>query len=298
MNSVIELTALTKTFGKSRGVSNISLKVPKGTIYGFLGPNGAGKSTTINMIMGLSSPTSGEIRVLGKDIKSHGIETRINIGFLSSDMSLDGHLTGWQQLEYFGQLRGDFNKKYIEELANRFDCNLSRKQKTLSRGNRQKVALIQALMHRPKLLILDEPTSGLDPLVQAEFNQTILEHRASGNSTFISSHVLSEVQELCDHVAFIREGKLVVDTTVKTLIKSAPKQVRLGSTDPKLIKALEKLPGVANLTTTRHRCNFTYKGESNTLIKTMGMFDISDVSVEDADLESTFLSFYEEKENV
>lgn len=294
--NVIEIKNLTKTYGKSRGVDDISLSVTDGTIFGFLGPNGAGKSTTINMLINLTKPTSGQIEIFGKNTQDKGLDIRRDTGFLSSDMALDGHLTGWQQLEYFGNLRGHWDKKYVAELADRLDANLQVKTKSLSRGNRQKIGLISALMHKPKLLILDEPTSGLDPLIQAEFNKIILEHKKAGHTTFISSHVLSEVQELCDHVAFIREGKLVANTTVQDLAKAAPKHVRLGSSDPKLVRDIEKLAGVMQLKAHHHSLEFGFQGDMNALIKILAKHQLTDASIANTDLESTFMTFYEDSD--
>ncbi len=281
-------------YGSSRGVTEISLEVPAGTIFGFLGPNGAGKSTTINMLLGLIKPTSGRIRIFDQPIEENGLSIRRDVGFLPSDMSLDGHLTGWQQLEYFGNLRGDFDPAYVRELAKRLDCNLNRKIRTLSRGNRQKVGLIQALMHKPKLLILDEPTSGLDPLIQAEFNAIILDHKKAGNTTFISSHVLSEVQELCDHVAFIRQGKIVASSMMSDLAKATPKQAFVVSTDKKLPAALKKLAGVTKLSAKGSQHTFNYTGDSNKLIKLLSGYKLEDFSISSTDLESTFMTYYEQ----
>lgn len=294
MKSVIQIDALTKTYGTSRGVTEISLSVPEGAIFGFLGPNGAGKSTTINMLLGLIHPTSGAIRIFDKPIDEQGIDIRRDVGFLPSDMALDKHLTGWQQLEYFGRLRGDFDPKYVRELAQRLDCNLSRKIRTLSRGNRQKVGLIQALMHKPKLLILDEPTSGLDPLIQAEFNEIILDHKKAGRTTFISSHVLSEIQELCDRVAFIRQGKIVANSTMDELSKAAPKQAIIVSADKKLGNALQKLRGVSNFSSKNDQYIFRFTGDSNRLIKLLSSHTLTDFSLSSNDLESTFMTYYEE----
>lgn len=291
---VIELKNLTKTYGKSRGVNDVTLSVPEGTIFGFLGPNGAGKSTTINMLINLTKPTSGHIEIFGKDAVRQGLDIRADIGFLSSDMALDGHLTGWQQLEYFGALRGRFDRAYVLELAKRLECKLDRKQKTLSRGNRQKVGLISALMHRPKLLILDEPTSGLDPLIQAEFNKIIIDHKAAGNTTFISSHVLSEIQELCDHVAFIRQGKIIASTTIEELAKAAPKHVRLAPAYPKLVSAVEGLTDATNLIAGHQNLQFSYGGDVNKLMKLLVKHQLTDLSIENADLESTFRTYYED----
>lgn len=295
MQSVIDIENLTKTYGSSRGVADISISVPKGTIYGFLGPNGAGKSTTINMLLGLTHPTKGTIRIFGKSVESDSIGIRRDVGFLPSDMALDKHLTGWQQLEYFGRLRGDYDPSYIRKLAKRLDCNLNRKIRTLSRGNRQKIGLIQALMHKPSLLILDEPTSGLDPLIQAEFNEILNEHKKAGRTTFISSHVLSEVQELCDYVAFIRQGTLVANTTMEALTDAAPKQAIVYSEDKKLKTSLQKLEGVTNLTHKGFKYSFHFNGNSNQLLHSLSTHEITDFSVSRSDLESTFMTYYEDE---
>lgn len=295
MNTVIEIQNLTKMYGSSRGVTDISLRVPVGTIFGFLGPNGAGKSTTINMLINLTKPTSGHIKIFDKDSQTEGLQIRKDIGFLSSDMALDGHLTGWQQLEYFGHLRKDFDKTYVAELAERLSSNLDVKIKSLSRGNRQKIGLISALMHQPELLILDEPTSGLDPLIQAEFNKIIEEHKKAGHTTFISSHVLSEVQELCDHVAFIKDGAIIANTSVKELMKAAPKRVKLGSSDPKLVRDIEKLQGVSLPKAHHHALEFSFSGDMNDLVKILARHKLTDISIQDSDLESTFMTFYEDK---
>src|SRR3989344_4975975 len=200
MRPVIKLNKVTKMYGSSRGVENVSLSVKKGEIFGFLGPNGAGKTTTISLIVDLIRPTSGSIKIFGLDSVENSQEIRQRIGFLAGDFTLDDGLSGWQQLEYFGNLRGNFDKQYVRELAERLACNLNKKFKTLSKGNKQKVGLISALMHKPELLIFDEPTSGLDPLVQEEFHAIIREHQAKGGTAFISSHLLSEIQEICDVV--------------------------------------------------------------------------------------------------
>lgn len=294
MPTVIELSNLTKTYGKSRGVTNINLEVPEGTVFGFLGPNGAGKSTTINMLVNFTHPTSGTIKIFGKDNSKYGLETRKDIGFLASDMALDSNLTGWQQVEYFGNLRGKCDKPYVKELAKRLDCNLSRKIKTLSRGNRQKVALIGALMHKPKLLLLDEPTSGLDPLIQAEFNKIILEHKAAGRTTFISSHVLSEIQELCDQVAFIRQGKIIANKTLDELAEGSPKEIRVICTDKSLAARIKRLGGVKHLKASGKHITFSYAGSINDLTHLFGMYTLEDLAIQEAELESTFMQFYED----
>lgn len=290
---VVVLRRVTKQFDEARGVFDISLKVPQGSIYGFLGPNGAGKTTTINMMVNLTRPTSGRLQIFGLDSQQHGTEIRRKIGFVSGDMALDGVLTGRQQLEYFAQLRGVNAEEKITELAERLQCDLTRKIKTLSRGNRQKVALIAALMHQPELLVLDEPTSGLDPIMQNECNKLILEHQKNGGTTFISSHILSEVQELCDRVAFIREGRLIVDTSLKDIVQGAPKILRVTSRHDDVPKQLSSLPGISEITTDGVVVGAQYNGDITPLLRRLSNLDLEDIVIEDADLEDIFSTYYE-----
>lgn len=204
----IEIKNLTKYYDKLHGIDDITLEVRKGEIFGFLGPNGAGKSTTINTILDILRPKSGTISILGvshRDVKkSHRL-----LGYLATDMETDPSLTGKQYLSFAASLQGDVDKAHVNELATRLKADLSIRIRHLSRGNRQKIGLIAALMHNPEVLILDEPTSGLDPLIQSEFYTILREHQQAGKTTFMSSHVLSEVQEVCNRVGFIKDGKLV-----------------------------------------------------------------------------------------
>lgn len=297
MQPALELDKLTKIFTGNRGIHEVSLVVPEAQIVGFLGPNGAGKTTTMSTLIGLTKPTSGRIHMLGKDGRKQNLDIRRDIGFLASDMALDGGLTGWQQLEYFGNLRGQFDRKYVSQLAKRLNSDLHRKFRRLSRGNKQKVALIAALMHKPKLLLLDEPTSGLDPLIQAEFNKIILEHRDAGNTAFISSHVLSEVQELCDSVIFIREGRVVAQKSIRELTEAAPKQARIVSEDKTLFSQLKKLEGIANIDVHDGTATFAYTGKGRDLIKLLAKHTFSDFTLQDTDLEQVFMTYYENRED-
>lgn len=290
--SVIQLKKLSKFYGKYRGVQDITLQVEAGSIFGFLGPNGAGKTTTISMMVGLLGPTSGSVSLFGRDNITFATENRAKIGYLSGDMALDGSLTGWQELEYFGNLRGELNKKYIEELADRLQCNLYRKIKTLSRGNKQKVGLIAALMHKPDLLILDEPTSGLDPLIQAEFNEIINEHKKAGRSAFISSHVLSEVQQICDEVGFIKEGRLLTTKPLKEILRAAPKQVRI-VVKGKIFSDFTKLVGAKNIQRRGNVITFSFSGNTGQLLKFLSTQASEDVTITDSDLETVFMNLYE-----
>lgn len=294
MASVITLEGLTKTFGANRGVSELQLDVAEGSIIGFLGPNGAGKSTTINMLMGYTRPTAGHATIFERDVWRESVAIHSDVGFLASDMALDGNLSGKQLLSYYGLLRGNYPKQYVHKLAKRLDCNLQRKIKTLSRGNRQKVALIAALMHKPKLLLLDEPTSGLDPLIQAEFNKIILEHKAAGRTAFISSHVLSEVQELCDRLVFIRNGQIIADTTFAELTEAAPKQVKLQTSDSRLASKLRELQGVSDLHVSKKTVRFAYTGKASALLSALGGHKLDDITIQDADLENLFMEYYED----
>ncbi len=291
--SVIMLKNVTKMYGSSVGIEEVSLNVPKGSIFGFLGPNGAGKTTTISMLIDLIRPTKGDIRIFDLDIKKDSRKIRKRIGFLSSDMVLDRNLTGWQALTYYGNLHGGFNKTYVRALAKRLDSDLTKPIKSLSRGNRQKVGLISALMHEPELLILDEPTSGLDPLIQAEFNQIIYEHQQKGHTTFVSSHVLSEIQVLCDRMAFIRAGKLVAVKTREELAAGAVKHVRIIATDKSLSPELSKLPGVNIEASETGQLIFSFSGNVNSLLALLSKHRVKDVTIQEADLETIFMGYYE-----
>lgn len=293
-NSVIELKNVTKMYGKSRGILDVNLQVPKASIFGFLGPNGAGKTTTISMLIDLIHPTKGQIKLFGLDSRKDSFKIRQKVGFLGGEMSLDEALTGLQQLEYFGRLRGSFNKKHIEDLATQLDCDLNRKIKTLSRGNRQKVGLISALMHNPELLILDEPTSGLDPLIQDQFNQIVIDYRKKGKTVFISSHILSEVEQLCDRVAFIREGRLIADKPIHEFTIGLAKHIKIATKgkNQALIKDIKHLAGISHLKTKGATINFQYSGDIHKLTQLLPKHEITDLNIMPPDLDTIFSKFY------
>jgi len=292
MANVIELNNVTKMYGNSRGVRNVSLNIEQGAIFGFLGPNGAGKTTTISMLVDLIRPTKGALKIFGLDSHTDGQAIRKRIGFLAGDFALDGSLTGWQQLTYFGNLHGGLDKPRVSKLAKQLDCNLNRPIKTLSRGNKQKVGLISALMHDPELLIFDEPTSGLDPLIQAEFNNIIAEHQAAGKTAFISSHMLSEVQTICNQVGFIREGELIAVKSLSEIGQATAKHVRVLA-DEATQKALRKLHGVKVNLHKGDSLEFTYDGDINSLLKLLADHKLNDATIQEADLETVFMKYYE-----
>lgn len=290
----LHISHLSKRYpgAKVDALHDLSLIIPAGQVFGFLGPNGAGKSTAINMLVNLIRPTSGTIEIFGKNAATAGRQIRQRIGFLTGDMALDDALTGWQQLVYIGHLRGKFNAAYVNNLARRLDCDLKTKIKRLSRGNKQKIGLIAALMHEPQLLVFDEPTSGLDPLVQIEFNKIILEHKKMGGTTFISSHVLSEVQELCDQVAIIRKGKLVVNKPLVEIVSQAPKHVRFTATTPQAAEQIKSIKGVSDLKT-NGGISFRFTGDINQLTKALAKMPLTSLKITDTDLEEIFRSYYE-----
>ncbi len=263
--NAIEVKHLSKNFAKLHALDDVNFVVREGSITGFLGPNGAGKSTTINLLLGFINATAGEMQIFGDPIDVGTVKTRVSVGFLSNSMALDKTLTVEQEFKYFGHLAGHYDDKTAKEFAKRLDLDLHAKIGGLSTGNYQKVGLVIALMNRPKLLILDEPTNGLDPLVQNEFNKIILNMRDHGTTIFISSHILSEVKELCDEFIFIRNGKIVAQMDQKQLSEHSGESLRVNLTKSNRDKILKLLD------------------ENH-----------ADYSLETGDLEKTFMQFYED----
>lgn len=295
--SAISLQNLTKRYGSSRGVDDISLKVEKGEIFGFLGPNGAGKTTTIRMLMDFIRPSSGSAKILGLDCQNEPTQIHKRVGFLAGDMEMDPRLTGQQYLEYVSSLRGGVPWSKTKVLIDRLQCETDRKIGKLSRGNKQKIALVSALMDNPEVLILDEPTSGLDPIMQSEFNTIIREHRAKGKTAFISSHDLSEVQQICDRIGFIREGKLIAVQPLKELTKQAFKRVSLTLSAKPNKAEFEKIKDVTSVSIVKNTVHLQLRGDVNPLLKALSKHTIKDLTIQDANLEDIFMSFYEGEED-
>ena len=294
----IKLDNLTKTYGSSRGIEHINLTVQKGEVFGFLGPNGAGKSTAINTMLDFLRPTSGSVTILGKDANSDSTNIHRNIGYLSGDMETDLSLTGAQYLTYVANLRDIKDDSYKNELIERLKCETNKKIKKLSRGNRQKIGLVAALMHDPDVLILDEPTTGLDPLIQSEFNAIIKEHKERGKTTFMSSHVLSEVQATCDRVGFIRDGRLVEVKALHELLLGAPRMVEVTFKKDAPDTRLKKLAGVSDLTANGSRRSFTYRGDYNELLQILSTKPITNIQIIEPALEDLFIGMYQGEHNV
>ena len=287
--AIIELRHLTKRYGKSRGVRDVNLRVEKGEIFGFLGPNGAGKSTTINMLLDIIRPTDGEIKLFGRPNVGNTAALRRDIAYLAGDMELYTTLTGWQYVRLVGEICGDWSKGRAQELEQRLEASLNKKIHAMSRGNRQKVGLIAALARRTKLLILDEPTSGLDPLIQKQFRDLMAEYREAGGTVFISSHVLSEVQSLCDRVAFIREGEIVDTGKLADLLGNVPKRVTVKAAHPVLKQIAEKHGAkiVGSLV------EFDVHGNPGPALADLPLDKITDITVAPPELEEIFMAFYQ-----
>jgi ABC-2 type transport system ATP-binding protein len=289
---VLRLVGLTKSFGAARGISEVTLDVPGGQVFGFLGPNGAGKSTTIRLMLGLYRPTAGVAEIFGLDVQRHGPQVRRRIGYLPGELSVYPRLTGREVLDRFARMRGGVDPVRRDGLQRRFGVELDRPMRLLSKVNRQKIGLVQALMHDPELLVLDEPTSGLDPLVQKEFADVLEESVARGRSVFLSSHDLDEVQRLAHRVAIIRAGQLVANDTVDALRRRAPRTVELTFREPVDPIAFADLTGV---TVTGHTgCELALRvaGEMGPLFEVAATLGFVDVSARAADLDELFLHFY------
>jgi len=290
--NVIEIEKLTKSYGSHRGIIEVDLTVEQGEVFGFLGPNGAGKTTTIRTLLDLIRPTSGLARVFGIESSADPVAIHRRIGYLPGEFALYDRLTGSQHLEYFANLRGGVDKAYQASLVERFDLDPTRKFKEYSKGNKQKVALVIALQHRPELLLLDEPTSGLDPLVQQTFFIILREAVADGATVFLSSHILSEVEKTADRVGIIREGRLVKLGTVDDLRDLAHHQVELRFAGEVPAAAFEALPGVSEVVVEGHVLRLRVAGAITPVVQAAARYELLDFVSREPSLEETFLAQY------
>ena len=292
LEHVILTEGLTKTYGKNRGIHDLDLDVRAGEVFGFLGPNGAGKTTTIRTLLDLLHPTSGRALLFGLDSHRDSVAIRARIGNLPGEFALDDRAKGEQLLTYFGLLRGNPDLSYAHELAERLDADLSRPIRHLSRGNKQKIGLIQAMFHRPDLVILDEPTSGLDPLVQEEFLKIVAETRESGRTVFLSSHQLGEVERACDRVGIIREGELAALETTSSLISKRFRRMRLTFAAPVEASAFAALPGVRDVQIDGRHVSLVVGGALDGVLKLVAQYTVEDMEFERPSLEEIFLTYY------
>ena len=289
---IIMTRDLTKFYGKSLGVEGLNLEVQVGEVFGFLGPNGAGKTTTIRLLLDFLRPTRGRAKILGWDSRRGSLEIHRRVGYLPGELALYEHMTGRELLAYFANLRGHVDWTYVLGLADRFDFDLDRRIGQLSRGNKQKLGIVQAFMHEPELLILDEPTMGLDPLMQQEFYRLIGEVQVRGHTVFLSSHILPEVERICQRVGVIRSGRLVAVESVEVLKKRALRLLEIHFARPVPPEPFASLPGVVETWRENNVIRVKIKGPVDPVIKAAAQFPVVDVVSHEASLEEIFLHYY------
>ena len=290
----IVLNELTKHYGKHRGINNLSFSVNQGEFFGFIGPNGAGKSTTIRTLMGLIRPTGGSASIFDLDCHSKASVIARDVGYLPSENSYYENMKVRELLQYTADLYGMDCKTKMKELADRLNLDLSRKIADLSLGNKKKVGIVSAIMTSPKLIIMDEPTSGLDPLIQQAFYDILKEENSRGATVFFSSHVLSEVQKLCDRVAILKEGQLIGIQSIKELRESGYKKVSLSAKEA-IPRDFFDLSGIANYAETADKTSvsFMYNGDITAIIDKLHLLHLDDVLLEEPSLEEIFIHYYE-----
>ena len=288
---VIETRQLTKYYGKARGIVDVSLQVEEGEIFGFIGPNGAGKTTTIRLLLGLIFPTRGEARIFGKDAIKDGPEIRRHIGYLPSEVFYYEGMKVIDLLKYAASFYPGDHTKRLHELAEYMGLDLHRKIEDLSYGNRKKLGIVQGLLHRPKLVFLDEPTLGLDPLMQRKFFDLIRKENARGVTVFFSSHILGEVQRLCQRVGIIKEGQLIEVSDIRTLQQNNYKRIYVAARE--IPSGYFDLPGVTNLEAVNGGVRFFYKGDIDAIVARISALDLIDVTIEEPTLEEIFMHYYE-----
>ncbi len=294
MVAVIETERLTRFYGKRRGIEDLDLDISEGEIFAFLGPNGAGKTTTIRLLMGLLRPTRGRARIFGLDCWSASARVHDRVGFLPGELRLYEHLTGAELLDFFASFRPRADPARRARLAERLDVDLSVRIRHHSKGNRQKLGLVQALMHEAPLLILDEPSSGLDPLKQVAFVDLLREERAAGRTVFLSSHALSEVERLADRVAIVREGRLVAVETVASLRARRARRMELVLSSPVDLAPLAGVDGarVLSIDANGRHVTISLRGSLAPLLRVLADLPVEDLIVAPPDLETIFLHYY------
>nr|WP_294691218.1 ABC transporter ATP-binding protein [uncultured Friedmanniella sp.] len=298
MSLAVHVSALTKRYGTRTALDGLDLAVPAGQVVGLIGPNGAGKTTTLRILLDIIRPTAGQVRVLDADPRGGGPALRRRIGYLPGELRLDGRVRGRALLRHYAELSGPVAAGAVEDLAQRLGCDLDRPVRTLSKGNKQKLGLVQAFMHRPELLVLDEPTGGLDPLVQREFLQLVREARDAGQTVLLSSHVLSEIQQVADEVAVLNQGRIVAAGPVASLRLHAVRRIRFGveTTDADrawaACRSLGELSDLERLPGPTPRMQATLQGDPNPLLRVLAAIGVTELTVEEPDLEESVLRLY------
>jgi len=297
-DKAIMIKDLEKYYGKFQALKGVTLNVERGQIFGFLGPNGAGKTTTIRCMLDQIRPQGGSIQVMGHDPQQDPVLVRRKVGYLPGELNFEGNMKVSQALRYFGELRGNqISWDYVVELTNRLDLDLNVSIKNLSKGNKQKVGLVQALMHKPALLILDEPTSGLDPLMQQEVYRLLREAREEGATIFFSSHIINEVEILADRVAIIRKGIIIEEAEPKDLGTMEMRNIRIQFSGSQTDESLSEIAGVSSwVRERRDLVTFKVEGQVDAFIKSLANYQVVDIEVERPSLEEIFLAFYAGKE--
>jgi ABC-2 type transport system ATP-binding protein len=295
MTLSIQTHQLTKSYGRSRGIIDVTFGVQEGEVFGFLGPNGAGKTTTMRILLGLLHASRGRATIGGLDCWQQSTEVKKLVGYLPGEFTFDPGLRGAQIIEYLGHLRGGVDQSYVRALVERLGLDPDKRFREYSRGNKQKVGLIQAFMHKPRLLILDEPTSGLDPLNQQEFYKMVAEVRSEGRTVFLSSHNLPEVEQTCDRVAIIREGRLVTIDHVSALKDLRQHDVELSFPGPAREEWFKQVAGVTSVAqgADEHTLHLSVKGPLTEIIHLASQHDATNMATREPTLEEVFLRFYE-----
>ena len=299
MSSIIQTHQLTKSYGRSRGIIDVTFDIEEGEVFGFLGPNGAGKTTTMRTLMGLLHANSGSATIGGLDCWTQSTEVKKLVGYLPGEFAFDPSLRGAQILEYLGHLRGGVDQAYLRSLVERLDLDPSKRFREYSHGNKQKLGLVQAFMHQPRLLILDEPTSGLDPLNQQEFYKMVAEVRASGRTVFLSSHILPEVEHTCDRVAIIREGRLVQIDHVSSLKGIYQHDVEISFAGPASVAWFKNVEGVVKVTpgSDERTLQLYVQGPLTEILKIASDHNATNITTHEPTLEEVFLRFYEPEQS-
>jgi len=295
MSAIIQTNQLTKSYGRSRGIIDVTFDIQEGEVFGFLGPNGAGKTTTMRVLMGLLHANSGSATIGGLDCWTQSTEVKKQVGYLPGEFTFDPGLRGAQIIEYLGHLRGGVDQAYIRALVERLGFDPSKRFSEYSHGNKQKLGLVQAFMHKPRLLILDEPTSGLDPLNQQEFYKMVAEVHTEGRTVFLSSHILPEVEQTCDRVAIIREGRLVKIDHVSALKDIHQHDVEIGFAGPASVEWFRHVAGVTNVAqgADEHTLQLVVQGDLTEIIRIAGQHNATNIATHEPTLEEVFLRFYE-----
>jgi ABC-2 type transport system ATP-binding protein len=299
MSTIIQTNKLTKNYGRNRGIIEITFAIQEGEVFGFLGPNGAGKTTTMRVLMGLLHASSGSATIGGLDCWKESTEVKKLVGYLPGEFTFDPGLRGAQIIEYLGHLRGGVDQTYVRELVERLGFDPSKRFREYSHGNKQKLGLVQAFMHRPRLLILDEPTSGLDPLNQQEFYKMVAEVHIEGRTVLLSSHILPEVEHTCNRVAIIREGRLVKIDQVSLLKDIRQHDVEISFAGPASVEWFKHVAGVARVAqgADEHTLQLNVQGALTEIIQIASQHSATNIATHEPSLEEVFLRFYEPEQS-